>query len=679
MDTPLNLSLLSSFSEDFITINADIPVEYAVSVVSRTNPEYLIVNRLKDQTHYRYVFSIKQFLHSVDNAIKNDNLKELKESLEKFLDLHEYKSDKVAEVTDEDMNNAQLLEPLSQYDKLVILEWKGQAVGVIDPGRSGKREISRPTESEWRGGDAILPGDPDGEPIGSPPPAVQIQVIQRYSYVMFPAQMELEETAPLEVGIKVEQPPASTSATKKIELPVDLNEKEIPVMVILDLGTFEIDKNEKYYTKLLVPVEAKDSSLVIFHLTAKKEGWQTIAIRFYYQQTGVGELKIHTMVVPQQQLKDSSTSSHGSQIKRSGGELNLLDVPPGTDITLYIHEKRVTPDFEYDVLLTSKQDPLIVIGPINFPFNPEKKFRDIFERIEKDNSPNNVVDQRIKKLGENLYEELFPAALKDLYWQKRDEKKLESIRIISKEPWIPWEIIKPWRQLSEGNIEEDAFLCEQYSFARWLVNTPERIKNEQLKKVNVVVPSDTNLPNARKERDWIIDQFRNIMGLDVSVDSKYEDVISTLEIGGFDLLHFSTHGIYKAENPLFSSIQLENQIDFTSADIAGKTRRFGYNNPLVILNACQTGAQGFSLTGIQSWATKFLNSGARVFIGTMWSVSDDIAFKFAQEFYTELFKGTTLGEAVQIARNKSKRSGDPSWLAYQLYGHPNLQIKFGSK
>jgi hypothetical protein len=59
------------------------------------------------------------------------------------------------------------------------------------------------------------------------------------------------------------------------------------------------------------------------------------------------------------------------------------------------------------------------------------------------------------------------------------------------------------------------------------------------------------------------------------------------------------------------------------------------------------------------------------------SVSYEIAFRFVQELYIELSSGTTLGEAVRKARDACKQSGDPSWLAYQLYGHPNVTINFG--
>ena len=192
----------------------------------------------------------------------------------------------------------------------------------------------------------------------------------------------------------------------------------------------------------------------------------------------------------------------------------------------------------------------------------------------------------------------------------------------------------------------------------------------------MIVPSDTNLNSAVEERDWI-QQFASSRGLDVSVDSTYEQVLDTFETGGIDLLHFSTHGEHNKDSPLLSAIELEGRVPLRPEDISGAVMKFGNSSPVVILNACQTGNQGFSLTGVQGWATRFLGAGASVFIGTLWSVSDETAFKFVQALYNELSNGTTLGEAVRQARNNCKQSGDPSWLAYQLYGHPNGTINFG--
>ncbi len=42
-------------------------------------------------------------------------------------------------------------------------------------------------------------------------------------------------------------------------------------------------------------------------------------------------------------------------------------------------------------------------------------------------------------------------------------------------------------------------------------------------------------------------------------------------------------------------------------------------------------------------------------------------------FYRQLAQGATLGEAAQAARQatRDEAPGLPSWLAFQVYGHPN--------
>ncbi len=155
-----------------------------------------------------------------------------------------------------------------------------------------------------------------------------------------------------------------------------------------------------------------------------------------------------------------------------------------------------------------------------------------------------------------------------------------------------------------------------------------------------------------------------------------DELVYMLEKEQFDILPITTHGKYNVDHSLFSSLKLENNSEIRPEDLVGTD--FGKNKPLVIMNACQTGYQGFSFRKLEGWPTKFVKEGhASVFIGTLWSVTGDPAPRFIIEFYVELRKGTPLGEAVKIARKNCKQRGDPSWLAYQLYGHPNIEIKFG--
>jgi hypothetical protein len=497
--------------------------------------------------------------------------------------------------------------------------------------------------------------------------------IERYPYARFPDQVNLGDIVPLEIIIKALKPSPSSKGITLITLDPKENEKEIPVQVIVECDDgFEIDG--KYYDIINVPVELKDSYPVIFNIKSKKEGKHAIQIRFFQQTTYVGEIKLESLVISSENQPQLSVSHSHSQNKEWKSESAILEnVFPGPDITIFIHERKISTDFEYDVLIFSSNTPIEEMGPIKFQFNPEIKFNKIFEDIENFIGDPTIIEKKIKAKGMSLYDELFPPSLKESYWERR--AKIKSIRVISKEPWIPWEIIKPWRRLENGIIEEDPFLCEQYAFSRWMVGKPERIKG-QIKNIKFVVPNDTNLGAAIKERNWV-EEFAKSKNIKTSFDSSYDQVINTLETDEeIDILHFSTHGQNNKESPLLSTIELEGNIQFRPEEIVGKTMTFGQSYPIVILNACQTGNQGFSLTGIQGWATKFLDAGASVYIGTLWSVNDEIAFNFIQEMYNQLSDGISLGESVKNARNKSKQQGGTSWLAYQLYGHPNYKIKF---
>jgi len=73
---------------------------------------------------------------------------------------------------------------------------------------------------------------------------------------------------------------------------------------------------------------------------------------------------------------------------------------------------------------------------------------------------------------------------------------------------------------------------------------------------------------------------------------------------------------------------------------------------------------------------KFLEAGAAAFVGTHWEVRDESARVFAEEFYRALLEdGVDLGSAVARARKAIKDiPGDPTWLAYTLYGDPAATV-----
>ena len=98
------------------------------------------------------------------------------------------------------------------------------------------------------------------------------------------------------------------------------------------------------------------------------------------------------------------------------------------------------------------------------------------------------------------------------------------------------------------------------------------------------------------------------------------------------------------------------------------------NRPLVVVNACQSGREGFQLTGIGGFARAFLAAKAGIFVGTLWSVIDRPARIFVEALYNALLDKKTLAEAATIARAASAKDEVSSWLAYAVYGDPNARL-----
>ena len=91
----------------------------------------------------------------------------------------------------------------------------------------------------------------------------------------------------------------------------------------------------------------------------------------------------------------------------------------------------------------------------------------------------------------------------------------------------------------------------------------------------------------------------------------------------------------------------------------------------MFLNACRTDGQAPLYTTVEGWAASFLRAGAGAFIGSLWEVADTSASTYAQEFYRAALGGHTLGESARQARDAIRDNpGDPTWLAYTLYGDP---------
>ena len=131
-------------------------------------------------------------------------------------------------------------------------------------------------------------------------------------------------------------------------------------------------------------------------------------------------------------------------------------------------------------------------------------------------------------------------------------KEISAISIYSDEPYIPWEVFRP----SDEEGIDDLFFCEQHLFSRWLFGAPYPKPKDKLINVKLVIPDKLNLKNVYNERD----EIRNLSTVEkfnVSVDKTNDDFMNSLENGGFDILHISSHGKANFSDPDLSEIYLE--------------------------------------------------------------------------------------------------------------------------
>jgi hypothetical protein len=289
-------------------------------------------------------------------------------------------------------------------------------------------------------------------------------------------------------------------------------------------------------------------------------------------------------------------------------------------------------------------------------------------------------NDELRAIGGTLFDDLIPGELQQLLWQHRND--LESIQVLSSEPFIPWEMVllkEPGQSISP----DDRFLAEM-GLVRWIYSgwPPEHLRIRP-GRARYVIPNypDTRyvLPEALQEADFLVQAYGAS-----AVEPQPVPVRKLLEAGGaFDLLHFACHASAEGDDISQGRIILQGFIEgqtyipapFDATTVKQYSRLNGTDatRPIVVLNACQAGRAGYRLSGIGGFAESFLSKGAGAFIGALWSVGDAPARTFTETFYKELNAGRTVAQAAIEAR-KAAKGRDATWLAYVVYAHPQATL-----
>ncbi len=443
----------------------------------------------------------------------------------------------------------------------------------------------------------------------------------------------------------------------------------------------------------------RDCEPVIFFLNPRSAGKKSIQVSLRQFGREVRALTFGTEVVA------DAAALH---------DLANVSVEPVAIVSPARGAKAPPPDLELRVMLKDEDKGLLYylhspgdsdynfkfVGQVDLKTNPLTFLKGTFDRLSalakqsaeaRSAAQSASAVQELAKIGRNLFESLFPAGtgrFKDEYRKFREKYRGKSLLITSDDPWIPWEMVRPYLADDDGNvIYDDPPLCEMFQVSRWLSGrgAPDQLKMRQ----GVWVAPPDNLQAAQEESDYFADlqrrQWQVALAGPLSTLAEVED---RLQDGGTQFFHFACHGNFNTDDPNESKLKLAG--DFLSPrDISG-TVQTGLRKakPVVFLNACYGGRVGVGLTQLGGWAEKFIEAGVSAFIGSLWEINDVLAARFAREFYDRLWgvnafagKPQPLGQAFFQARMaiKAADEANPTWLAYVLYGDPYGQVVLGDQ
>ena len=132
------------------------------------------------------------------------------------------------------------------------------------------------------------------------------------------------------------------------------------------------------------------------------------------------------------------------------------------------------------------------------------------------------------------------------------------------------------------------------------------------------------------------------------------------------VIHISTHGRFRADNPMFSAIRLGDGY-LTLYDL----KRFRLPVELVTLSGCSTGlnvvAKGDELLGL---VRGLLHAGARSLLLSLWDVQDRSTTELMRSFYTRFRAGGDMASALQDAMQELREQQPHPyyWAPFVLIG-----------
>ncbi|CAL9657985.1 hypothetical protein SUDANB2_06872 [Streptomyces sp. enrichment culture] len=399
----------------------------------------------------------------------------------------------------------------------------------------------------------------------------------------------------------------------------------------------------------------QDSHWLQFGLRTMKPGLHTVTVRAFHQGTFLGELRAQVSVQPGTPARDGLPRT---------APLTSLAFDPG-EVTLQVLKGA---DGAYSFQLLSET----TYAPESFRLlagdsqGARERIYDELRRTaaaagQPGGTDQHAARRRLVNLGVQLWATAVPDAVRRQFWEEAGH--VTSLTVLGEHDVVPWELLYPL----DGHQEGDGFLAEWLPVVRRVFGQ-DRVRELPLSSAAFVVP-----PGSPPEAEREVLALRARLGAAVTDGgtlTRRAAVSDLIDEGLHGLLHFACHNSFtSAGSHVTMADGPFDPIDLAYATHSGALRT---THPLIFFNACRSAGEIDWFSTSLGWAPQFLRAGAGAFIGTLWPVRSDSALLFADTFYAQLVtEGRSLGQASLNARRALRdHGGDPTWLAYAVYGSP---------
>ena len=189
---------------------------------------------------------------------------------------------------------------------------------------------------------------------------------------------------------------------------------------------------------------------------------------------------------------------------------------------------------------------------------------------------------------------------------------------------------------------------------------PKYLRNDQAIVFGV---SDPLIPSVIAETHAVAQHLPNV---NLYLDEQATLAAFQLQASHCGILHLACHGLFRADNPMFSALRLYDGW-LTAADVLG----LDLANTAVILSACESGRndsqRGDEILGL---TRAFLGAGVRTLVVTLWLVEDEASAGLMACFYEQLALGVDYASALRTAQLalKEKHPHPYYWAPFILIG-----------